>query len=186
MNYIATNSLISPTTQNNTTPSSPALSTNSSSSLISPARRKLFSIDSDGAPPSPILPKNHAHFFTTLKKMNDTIPHTAAMTYLVLEGLDPLEIARQFTVMESKIYNSIEVRELMGLNWSKNKNPNSAVSKMSQISTQITMLVAEVILAEPDVKKRAIIIKQFIKIGDVYNFLKNIFIISINFTYSVV
>ncbi len=89
---------------------------------------------------------------------------------LVLE-VDPLELARQFACLESRIYCAIQPRELIGQAWSKDKPNATNVLRMSGLSTQITTWVAEVILSDTDVKKRAMLLKQFIKIADVSCFI---------------
>lgn len=79
---------------------------------------------------------------------------------------DPLEMARQFTIIESKLYCSIQPEELLALEWTK-KNGSKAVNvrAMSTLSNDLANLVADTILLLEDAKKRAIIIKQWVKIA---------------------
>jgi hypothetical protein len=79
---------------------------------------------------------------------------------------DPLEIARQFTIIESKLYCSIQPEELLALEWTK-KNGSKAVNvrAMSTLSNDLANLVAGTILQLEDAKKRAVIIKQWVKIA---------------------
>ncbi|KAI9734993.1 MAG: hypothetical protein M1834_002075 [Cirrosporium novae-zelandiae] len=79
---------------------------------------------------------------------------------------DPLELARQFTLKESRIFCSILPEELLATEWMK-KSGSLAVNvrAMSTLSTDLANLVADSILMLEDVKKRARIIKQWVKIA---------------------
>ncbi|KAL6714844.1 Ras guanine nucleotide exchange factor bud5 [Lecanora helva] len=79
---------------------------------------------------------------------------------------DPLELARQFTIKKSQIFCSILPEELLATEWMK-KSGSMAVNvrQMSRLSTDLTNLVADCILQLEDIKKRAIIIKQWVKIA---------------------
>jgi hypothetical protein len=80
---------------------------------------------------------------------------------------DPLELARQFTLKESKMFCSIRPEELIAQEWTK-KSGSIAVNvlAMSSLSTDLAHLVAETILDVHDIKKRAVVIKHWIKIAD--------------------
>ncbi|ESZ92038.1 hypothetical protein SBOR_7568 [Sclerotinia borealis F-4128] len=81
---------------------------------------------------------------------------------------DPLELARQLTVKEMNIFCTIMPDELLGAAWTKaRKGGSSAVNvrAMSTLSTDLSNLVADTILQYDDVKKRATIIKHWIKIA---------------------
>lgn len=80
---------------------------------------------------------------------------------------DPLELARQFTIKESQIFCSILPEELLATEWMK-KSGSMAVNvrAMSRLSTDLTNLVADCILQLECPKKRAVIIKQWIKIAN--------------------
>ncbi|KAI8811714.1 ras guanine nucleotide exchange factor domain-containing protein, partial [Cladochytrium replicatum] len=108
--------------------------------------------------PDPILPKN-------LRKIR-------------LLELDPTEVARQLTIMESAAYNKIQPSELLKKAWSdKNEAqgmetaPN--VRNFISISNQVTGWVAHTILQEKDLKKRGNYIKQFILIAEKCRKLNN-------------
>lgn len=98
--------------------------------------------------PAPILPKN-------LKKLK------------FLE-IDPLEIARQLTLIESRLYNKVKPAECLGLKWTKPGNDVHAKGIMESINThnRISAWVAETILQQEDLKKRSALIKHFISIAD--------------------
>ncbi|KAI1330733.1 RasGEF domain-containing protein [Xylariaceae sp. FL0255] len=79
---------------------------------------------------------------------------------------DPLEIARQLTLKQMSVFCSIMPEELLGSQWMKKggaESPN--VKAMSSFSNDLSNLVADTILQYPEVKKRAAMIKQWIKIA---------------------
>ena len=80
---------------------------------------------------------------------------------------DPLELARQFTIKESRIFCSILPEELLATEWTK-KNGSIAVNvrAMSTLSTDLANLVADSILQLDDPKKRATLIKHWVKIAN--------------------
>lgn len=79
---------------------------------------------------------------------------------------DPLELARQLTIKEMNIFCSILPEELLGSEWTKRSGSNAVnVRAMSTLSTDLSNLVADTILQYDDAKKRAVIIKHWIKIA---------------------
>ncbi|KAE8254357.1 hypothetical protein A4X13_0g3440 [Tilletia indica] len=92
--------------------------------------------------------------------------------------IDPLELARQITIMGSKLYCSIQPDELLNLHQSGKKVPASTagggaagaqqsfIKGMSALSTAISGWINESILGEDDVRKRVQLLKFFIKLGD--------------------
>ncbi|KAN0108007.1 ras GEF [Hyaloscypha variabilis] len=79
---------------------------------------------------------------------------------------DPLELARQLTIKEMNIFCSIMPEELLGSEWTKRSGSNAInVRAMSTLSTDLSNLVADTILQYDDAKKRAVIIKHWIKIA---------------------
>ncbi|CAI2173196.1 18774_t:CDS:2, partial [Funneliformis geosporum] len=117
-------------------------------------RAKMIITNSD-RPPAPILPKN-------IKKLK-------------FLDLDPLEIARQLTLIESKLYNKIKPVECLNKAWSKEGEDNIAVNIKAMIvnSNQITGWVAESVLNQSEVKRRCLYIKQFVAVADKCKFLNN-------------
>ena len=87
---------------------------------------------------------------------------------------DPLELARQFTIKESQIFCSILPEELLATEWMK-KSGSMAVNvrAMSRLSTDLTNLVTDYILQLEDPKKRATVIKQWVKIANKFLELAN-------------
>ncbi|KAK1967698.1 RasGEF domain-containing protein [Colletotrichum sublineola] len=79
---------------------------------------------------------------------------------------EPLEIARQLTIKQMNIFCSIMPEELLSSQWMKKGGVDAPnVKAMSALSTDLSNLVAETILHYPEVKKRAAVIKQWIKIA---------------------
>lgn len=79
---------------------------------------------------------------------------------------DPLELARQFTIIESRLFCAIQPEELLALEWTKKCDSKAHnVKAMSTLSTDLANLVADTILQLEDAKKRAVIIKQWIKVA---------------------
>ncbi|KAJ3253570.1 hypothetical protein HK103_000478 [Boothiomyces macroporosus] len=97
---------------------------------------------------APILPKNLKRF--------------------TLTDLDPLEVARQLTLIESNIFLKIQPVELMKQEWSRKNGPSLAVNvrAMTAMATKITGWVICTILQEADLKRRAFILKFFIKVAE--------------------
>ncbi|PWZ00756.1 ras GEF [Testicularia cyperi] len=84
---------------------------------------------------------------------------------------DPLELARQLTILDSKLYCAIGPEELLGSKYSKETREAGAsddvhVKSMSSTSTRITGWISECILGEVDARKRTQLLKFFIKLGD--------------------
>ncbi|KAF8827530.1 hypothetical protein HHX47_DHR4000078 [Lentinula edodes] len=83
-----------------------------------------------------------------------------------ITDFDPLELARQMTIMESRLYGQIMPEEILESGQDGSKPPVN-VKEMSSLSTAITGWVAESILNERDTKKRTALVKFFIKVADV-------------------
>ncbi|KAF7549888.1 hypothetical protein G7Z17_g6082 [Cylindrodendrum hubeiense] len=79
---------------------------------------------------------------------------------------EPVELARQLTIKQMNIFCSILPEELLGSQWMKKGGVSAPnVKAMSSLSTDLSNLVAETILQHPEIKKRAAVIKQWIKIA---------------------
>ncbi|CED84084.1 Ras1 guanine nucleotide exchange factor [Phaffia rhodozyma] len=130
--------------------------------LASTSTQQPSSIDSppeDLVPPPPLLVSRS--LFHYLKSNNPTIQVT---------DFDPLELARQLTLMEFGLFKQVRMKDL--LEFGKNTSP--ALVAMSTFHTQVTGYISEAILNEADAKKRATVVKYFIKLAtrltDVQNF----------------
>lgn len=119
----------------------------------------------DAPIPAPVITKSQ---LTALKHWK----HGGASISIL--DFDPLELARQFTIKESQIFCSILPEELLATEWMK-KSGSMAVNvrAMSRLSTDLTNLVADSILQLEDPKKRAVIIKQWVKIANKFLDLAN-------------
>ncbi|GAA5929320.1 uncharacterized protein JCM15063_004119 [Sporobolomyces koalae] len=96
-----------------------------------------------GSLPAPIVPRN-------LKKIK-------------FLDLEPLELARQLTIMDGRLFQRITPQECLGKAWPKEFGSEAVnISAMIDMSNAITRWVTETILAQDDQKKRASIIKHFI------------------------
>ncbi|OUM62570.1 hypothetical protein PIROE2DRAFT_44156 [Piromyces sp. E2] len=81
--------------------------------------------------------------------------------------IDPTEIARQLTLMCSKLYNQIQPVECLNKAWSKKENsPAINIKMMTEMFNQVTRWVAITILQEGELKKRAANLKHFIYIAE--------------------
>ncbi|PWN26071.1 hypothetical protein BDZ90DRAFT_233656 [Jaminaea rosea] len=89
--------------------------------------------------------------------------------------IDPIEMARQLTLLDHKLYCKIKPVECLGKAWSKPDSDLHAKGIKDTISTsnRITGWVAEAILVQDDLKKRAAWIKHFIAIADACRSLNN-------------
>ncbi|KAJ1565330.1 hypothetical protein HK096_003415, partial [Nowakowskiella sp. JEL0078] len=111
-----------------------------------------------GAPtgfiPPPILPKS-------LKK-------------IIFLELDPIEIARQLTIMISKLYEIVQPIELLKKAWTDLSNSNAKnVRAMIQTSNHITGWVVHTVLNESRQKERTTIVRHFIHIAENCRLLNN-------------
>lgn len=109
-------------------------------------------------PPSPIVSK-------ALYALLRTPPYVPTS----INDFDPTELARQFTILESKLYCAILPEELISQEYGQKSSPKkvSNIRLMSTMSTRITGWIAEIILSEQDARKRTALVKYFIKLGEV-------------------
>ncbi|QIW98267.1 hypothetical protein AMS68_003785 [Peltaster fructicola] len=81
--------------------------------------------------------------------------------------IDPLEIARQLTIMASRIYCAIQPEELLSLAWTKKDSVKAMnVRALSKLNTELSFLVNDTVLSQDEPKKRALVIKQWVKIAN--------------------
>jgi hypothetical protein len=111
----------------------------------------------DSNVPSPIVTKSQLNALRGSKE---------GRTQCSILDFDPLELARQFTIIESRLFCAIQPEELLALEWTKKKDSKARnVKAMSTLSTDLANLVADTILHLEDAKKRAIVIKQWVKVA---------------------
>lgn len=111
----------------------------------------------EGSAPSPIITRSQLNALRNARG--------SGLQPSILD-FDPLELARQFTIIESKIFNAIQPEELLGSEWTKKTDSKATnVRAMARLSTDLANLVADTILSLEDPKKRAVVIKQWVKIA---------------------
>lgn len=107
--------------------------------------------------PNPVLSRSQQHLLQNWKA-GGSLPS--------ILDFEPLEIARQLTLKQMSVFCSILPDELLGSLWMKNGGVDSPnVKAMSGLSTDLSNMVAHNILQYDDVKKRALVMKQWIKIA---------------------
>ncbi|CAK7269251.1 cell division cycle-related protein [Sporothrix epigloea] len=119
--------------------------------------RRLVQTLTQNTPP-PIMPKN--------------------MKKLKFLDIDATEFARQLTIIESRLYGKIKPTECLNKTWQKKvaenePEPAPNVKALILHSNQLTNWVAEIILAQTDVKKRLVVIKHFVAVADKCRSLNN-------------
>ncbi|KAG6015271.1 hypothetical protein E4U43_005512 [Claviceps pusilla] len=114
-------------------------------------------IPADTPMPPPMISKSQQHLLTSFRNGGN------GPTILDIE---PLELARQLTIKQMSIFSSIMPEELLASQWMKKGGVDAPnVKAMSALSTDISNMVAETILQYPEIKKRALAIKQWIKVA---------------------
>ncbi|KAM7219222.1 ras guanine nucleotide exchange factor A [Rhypophila decipiens] len=114
-------------------------------------------LPSDIPLPPPVVTKSQANALSNWK--------SGGSSPSILD-FDPLEVSRQLTIKQMTLFCSIMPEELLGSKWTKMggiRAPN--VKAMSAFTTGLSNLVADSILQFDEVKKRALVIKHWIKIG---------------------
>ncbi|KKY33357.1 putative cell division control protein 25 [Diaporthe ampelina] len=119
--------------------------------------RRLIQTQSQPTP-APIMPKN--------------------MKKLKFLDIDPTEFARQLTIIESRLYGKIKPTECLNKRFQKKTvegqpPPAPNIKALIDHSNQMTNWVAEMILAQSDVKKRVVVIKHFVSVADKCRQLNN-------------
>lgn len=94
------------------------------------------------------------------------------MKKLKFLDIDVTEFARQLTIVESRLYAKIKPTECLNKTWQRKvaenePDPAPNVKALILHSNQMTNWVAEIILAQTDVKKRLVVIKHFVAVADV-------------------
>lgn len=108
----------------------------------------------ESLPPTPPLPLVDRRVSNILKKGVKSIHVT---------DFNALELARQLTLLESRLFGDIKPEQLLEVGQKKSDSLTAA----STLSNQITGWVAESILGEQDLKRRTMLLKYFIKVADV-------------------
>ncbi|KAI1180254.1 ras GEF [Nemania sp. FL0916] len=137
------------------------------------------------APLMAVLDQRHNGQEMSSKRMIQTLPSNIPapiipknMKKLKFLDIDVTEFARQLTVIESKLYAKIKPSECLNKTWQKKvtegeSEPAPNVKALILHSNQMTNWVAEMILAQMDVKKRVVVIKHFVSVADKCRGLNN-------------
>ncbi|KAK2072333.1 hypothetical protein P8C59_006692 [Phyllachora maydis] len=116
-----------------------------------------------------------------IQTLNQNTPATIMpknMKKLKFLDIDVTEFARQLTIIESRLYAKIKPTECLNKTWQKKvaegePEPAPNVKAFILHSNQMTNWVAEMILAQTDVRKRVVVIKHFIAVADKCRALNN-------------
>lgn len=82
--------------------------------------------------------------------------------------IDILEMARQLTIMDFKLYSSIRPIECLDKAWSREDDTIASNIRASiEYCNQITSWVSDVILSQQDMKKRSVMIKYWVQVAEV-------------------
>lgn len=86
--------------------------------------------------------------------------------------VDPIEIARQLTILESHVFGKVQVNELLNKAWQKKKDEHAAelapnVRALIRYSNQLSNWVGGLVLQQSDLKRRAQVINQIIHVARV-------------------
>lgn len=84
-----------------------------------------------------------------------------------LSDVDPLEMARQLTLMETHLYQKIRPIECLQRSRDQKGDINDNISQVIRFANKISDWVAETVLAKDDSRRRASSVKAFIAIADV-------------------
>jgi len=141
----------------------------SSASSDAKSLRRISSFDHFGrSTPSTFLPPQHGGLPPTpiiSKSLNQSLQRNPSTVSLAVTDFDSLELARQLTIMESKLFSLVMPEDLLQSGRGKKSIPE--LKALSTCSNQITGWVADNILNEHDPKKRASLLKYYIKLADV-------------------
>jgi len=144
-----------------------ALSLGKGSSKRPAAADRLRELSNSASPVSPSeipRPQITKSLFNTLRNGD--------FSNVNVTDFDALELARQLTVLESRLYRAVLPDELLEAGRSGSSTPAN-VKAITTLSTAITGWVTEIILGEQDTKKRATLLKYFIKVADRCSRLNN-------------
>ncbi|KAG0378908.1 hypothetical protein BGX24_002402 [Mortierella sp. AD032] len=91
--------------------------------------------------------------------------------------LDPLEFARQLTIMEASAYNKIKPVECLAKAWTSEDSEIAAkavnIKKMIETANLYANWINELVLMEKDTKKRALIVRQLVAVAEKLRQLNN-------------
>jgi len=116
-----------------------------------------LSVPADTPLPPPVITRGALNSLTNWK---------ASGTGPTILDFDPLEVARQLTIKQMSLFCCITPDELLGSRWTKEAGAHTPnVKAMMAFTTGLSHFVADTILQYEEVKKRAAVIKHWIKIA---------------------
>lgn len=98
--------------------------------------------------PTPIIPSN-----------------LSSSTPIMFLKIHPLEIARQLTLMEFKLFKAIRLREYQQTAWGRDPESTPNVQAFIRRFNQVSFWVASEIFSTPDPKNRVLLICRFIELA---------------------
>lgn len=102
----------------------------------------------------------------TPKQLNLLRAAAAGASPCTILDFEPLELARQLTLVASQIFCGIHSEELLGLEWNKKGSQKSSnVRTICSLNTDLAHVVGDTILGPEDAKRRAQMIKHWAKIA---------------------
>ncbi|KAF2635954.1 ras guanine-nucleotide exchange protein Cdc25p [Massarina eburnea CBS 473.64] len=111
----------------------------------------------DGHTPAPLTSRSQINALKAWKE---------GQRQCMITEFNPQEVARQLTIIESRLFCSIQPEELLCLEWQKKTGSKAVnVRAMTALANDLANLVADSILIYEDIKKRATVIKHWVKIG---------------------
>lgn len=108
------------------------------------------------------------HFIQSIPITDMSVPEGQLSPVALFLELNESEIARQLTLIEFKIFESIEPAELLNQSWNKNELRHRAPNVLDMISrgNRLSFWVASMILWLETVEERCKMIEKFITIAD--------------------
>ncbi|KAF1807231.1 ras guanine nucleotide exchange factor domain-containing protein [Mucor lusitanicus] len=89
---------------------------------------------------------------------------------------DPLEMSRQLSIMDFKLYSSIRPIECLGKAWSRDGADGSIamnIKQSIQYCNRLTAWVTESILLHEESKKRSVVVKYWVQVADYCRSINN-------------
>ncbi|KAI7828926.1 ras guanine nucleotide exchange factor domain-containing protein [Gamsiella multidivaricata] len=96
--------------------------------------------------------------------------------------IDPLEFARQLTIMEAAVYNKIRPVECLAKAWTSDDPEVAAkavnIKKMIETSNLLSNWINELVLSEKEIRKRVLVIRHLVLIAEKLRQLNNFSVLS--------
>ncbi|KAF9488025.1 ras GEF [Pleurotus eryngii] len=93
-------------------------------------------------------------------------PRISSGRKVKLLDVDPLELARQLTILESQLYQKIKPMECLQRSREQSMEHHDNIAIVIQTSNRIADWVADSILSKEDSRRRAAAVKHFISVAD--------------------